>query len=394
MSPLPAHAYRLDRLPPYEFAVIGQKIQDLTAAGKDVIRLDIGSPDMPPPDHVIEALHTSASNPRHHEYGSYRGDPAFRKAIANHYQQRFGVTLDPFHEVLPLIGSKEGLVNLTMAYLDRGDAALMPNIHYPAYSMGALMAGGDVLEFELDPARGYLPDFKALAKLPNLSRAKLLWLNYPNNPTGAVADLAFWEEAVAFCRDHNLLLCSDNAYYAITFDGYTAPSPLQVPGAKDCTVEFMSMSKTYNMAGWRLGACVGNREAIKNLLTIKSNIDSGHFRAIYDAGTAAINHTPDSWITERNRRYQARRDRMLAVLPEIGLEAFKTSASLYIWAKVADSDDKQYCEGALNEAQVAIAPGQVYGKAGKGYLRFSLTVADQRLEEALARLKEWYRVRV
>jgi LL-diaminopimelate aminotransferase len=390
MSHLPKRAHRLDRLPPYEFAVLGQRIREMTKAGKDVIRLDIGSPDLPPPDSVIEALKASASDPTHHSYGSYRGDPAFCRAIAGYYQRRFGVELDPEREVLPLIGSKEGIVNLSIAYIDQGDAALMPDISYPAYRMGTLMAGGEVIEFPLIPDRGYLPDLNAMKA--DLSKADLLWINYPNNPTGAVADLAFYQEAVDFCHEHNMLLCSDNPYCEIVFDGYTAPSVLQIAGAKECAVEFFSVSKTYNMAGWRLGACVGNREAIDNLLIVKSNFDSGHFRPIYDAATVAINTTPDSWITERNARYEARRNRILEALPDIGLSAFKSPASLYIWAKVEDGNDQHYAERALTEAGVSIAPGRIYGKGGVGYVRLSLSVHETRLEEALTRLREWHRV--
>ncbi len=393
MSHLPKRAYRLDRLPPYEFAVIGQRIQEMTAAGKDVIRLDIGSPDMAPPEPVIEALSASARNPKHHGYGSYRGDAAFRKAVADYYARRFGVTVDPGHEVLPLLGSKEGLVNLSLAYLGRGDVALVPDISYPAYGMGALLAGGDPVELPLDPANGYLPNFAAI-KSADLARAKLLWVNYPNNPTGAIADLAFYEKAVQFCRQHNLLLCSDNPYCDIVFEGYKAPSALQAPGAKECTVEFVSMSKTYNMAGWRLGAAVGNREALDNLLIVKSNIDSGHFKPIYDAATVALNETPDSWIAERNAHYQRRRERILETLPEIGLDVFRSPATLYIWARVLGGDDQHYCAHALNEAFVALTPGQVYGRGGRGYIRMSVTVADNRLEEALNRLRELHRVKV
>jgi LL-diaminopimelate aminotransferase len=393
MSELPKRAHRLDRLPPYEFAVIGQRIQEMIAAGKDVIRLDIGSPDMPPPGPVIEALQMSASDPKRHSYGSYRGDPAFRRAVANYYARRFGVTLDPDQEVLPLIGSKEGLVNLSMAYLDRGDAALVPDISYPAYHMGALLAGADVIDMPLDPARGYLPDWNAI-KPSDLSRAKLLWVNYPNNPTGSIADLAFYEKAVAFCKAHNLLLASDNPYCEVAFDGYHAPSALQATDAKDCTVEFISMSKTFNMAGWRLGACVGNRDVIGNLLTVKSNIDSGHFRPIFDAGVVAFETTPDTWLEQRNQRYQQRRDWILEVLPEIGLEASSSPASLYVWARVKGGDSRRYCEHALSEAMVALTPGEVYGPGGRGYVRISLSVGEDRLEQALVRLHDWHRVKV
>lgn len=384
----PKHAARLDRLPPYGFAVIGQRIIEMKNAGKDVIRIDIGSPDMPPPPHVIEALKKSVDNPNNHSYGSYRGDPGFRKAVAGYYKRRFGVEVDPDTEVLPLIGSKEGLVNMALAYLDVGDAVIVPDINYPAYSMGALMAGADIIELPLDPDNGYRPRFDLLKG--DLSHAEILWINYPNNPTAATCELPLYEEIVDFCREHHLLLCSDNPYAEVVFDGYRAPSALQVKGSKDCTVEFMSLSKTYNMAGWRLGACVGNREAIDNLLVIKSNMDSGHFKSIYDAGAAALNDTPDSWIDERNAIYQRRRDKIMAVLPEIGLRAEKPRGSLYFWAKVEGGDDQKYVEEALNNALVAVTPGTMYGKPGRGYVRLSLGIADQRLDEALARLKEWY----
>src|SRR5260221_2676619 len=390
MAHLPDRAHRLDRLPTYRFAVIGQRIQEMNATGKDVIRVDIGSPDLPPPDAVVESLKRSASTPANHQYGSYRGDAGFRQAIADYYQRRFGVTLDPYREVLPLIGSKEGLVNLTMAYIDQGDTAIVPDIAYPAYRMGAMMAGGTVLELPLDPSHGYLPDFNAIKG--DLSRAKLLWVNYPNNPTGAIADLAFYQQALDFCREHDLLLCSDNPYCELVFEGYVAPSAVQLPGALERTVEFTSFSKTFNMAGWRLGACVGPREAIDALLTVKSNVDSGYWKAIFDAGSTALNTTPQSWLDARNARYNARREKILALLPEIGLEAFKTPASLYVWARVLDGDEQRYVDRALEEGLVALTPGTMYGDAGKGYVRFSLGIADERLEEALARLRKWYQI--
>ena len=390
---IPTHAHRLDRLPPYQFAVIGQRITEMTAAGQDVIRLDIGSPDLPPPDAAIEALKVSASNPAYQSYGNYRGEASFRKAIADYYARHFGVTLDPTKGVIPLIGSKDGLVNITLAYVDHGDAVIVPDIGYPVYSMSVFIAGGSIIYSKLDPARRYLIDFEALER--DLAQAegtpKLLWVSYPNNPTGAVATLDFYQEAVEFCRRHHLLLCSDNPYCEVVYDGYVAPSVLQVPGAMDCSIEFMSLSKTYNMAGFRLGACVGNHQALEALITIKSNIDTGHYKPIYDAGTAAMNTTSDSWIAERNLRYEKRRDMILDVLPEIGLEAHKTLGSLYIWAKVLDGDENRYAEEALNEAQIAVAPGTIYGPGGRGYVRLSITVNEVRLEEAVARLRRWYR---
>lgn len=390
VSAIPNVATRLDRLPPYPFAVLGAKIGEMTAAGRDVIRIDIGSPDMPPPDAVIEALKKSASNPKNHSYGSYRGLPAFRKAVAGYYGRRFGVDLDSDREVMPLIGSKEGIVNLALAFVDHGDMVISPDLNYPAYTMGALIAGGGVILMRLDPARGYLPDLDALRQHPDLSRAKLLWVNYPNNPTGAVVDLACYEELVAFCRERRILLCSDNPYAEVVYDGYRAPSVLQVPGAKECAVEFMSLSKLYNMAGWRLGACVGNHEAIEALLVIKSNIDSGHFKAVYDAACVALNETPQSWIDERNAIYQARRDRIIAACPQMGLEAYKTPGSLYVWARVLDGNDSAYAEQLLDATGVSITPGIVYGEAGRGFVRLSVGMEDDRLDEALRRMKAWY----
>lgn len=387
---LPKTAARLERMPPYGFELINRRIAQLSAEGIDVIRLDMGSPDMPPPPPVIERLQRSAANPTYHSYGSYRGLPAFREAVANYYARRFGVQLDPDKEILPLIGSKEGIVNLALAFLDRGDAAIAPDLNYPAYTMGALMAGGAVILMHLDPARNYAPDLDALRQQPDLRRAKLLWVNYPNNPTGATCDLSLYEELIAFCREHGLLLCSDNPYAEVVYDGYRAPSALQVEGALECTVEFMSLSKLYNMAGWRLGACLARREVIEALLTIKSNVDSGHFRPIYEAGALALNETPQSWIDARNAVYQARRDALLAACPSIGLSAFKTSGSLYVWAKVQDGDDAAYVGAALERAQVSLTPGSMYGPVGKGYVRLSLGVADERLSEAIARLQAWY----
>lgn len=394
MTALPAPAARLSRYGLNPFASLVQRITEMTAAGKDVIRLDMGSPDMPPPPAVIEALAASARNPANHGYSAYRGDPTFRRAVAAYYARRFGVAIDPAVEVLPLIGSKEGLVNLEMAYLDRGDAAIIPSIAYPSYAAGALMAGGDVLTVPLRAEKNYLLDFEELAKTPGLERAKLLWVNYPNNPTGATATLEFYEEAVEFCRAHNLLLVSDNPYVDVTYDGYRAPSALQVPGAKDCTIEFVSMSKTFNMAGWRLGAAVSNRTVLDNLLHIKSTLDSAGFRAIYDAATLALNETSEQWIAERNARYQARRDQIIAALPEIGLEpTIPPQGSLYVWSHIAHGlTDTEYCGAALSEANVSITPGSTYGEEGRHFVRFAVTTEESRLNEALNRLREWHKV--
>ncbi len=389
MSSRPDTAVRLKRFGPNPFASINQRLAELAADGKAVIRLDVGNPDMPPPSAVVESLAVSASDPDHHGYSSYRGDPGFRQAIADYYARRFGVSLDPETEVLPLIGSKEGIANLSLAYLDRGDAAMVPELAYPTYAAAALMAGAETITVPMRREDGYRVSFDE--PIPGIERAKLLWINYPNNPTGAVAPREFYARALAFCDRHGLLLCSDNPYSDVTFDGFRAPSVLEAPGAKERAVEFISFSKTYNMAGWRLGACVGNRDVLKNLLHMKGTVDSAHFRAIYDAGSTALLTTPQSWIDERNARYARRRDRLIAALPEIGLEAETPKGSLYVWAHILNGmTDREYTTAALNSALVSITPGTTYGQAGTRYVRFSLGIADERLDHAIRRLRAWY----
>jgi LL-diaminopimelate aminotransferase len=354
----------------------------------DIIRLDIGDPDMPPPDTVIAALENSARQPEKHGYSGYKGTAAFRAAVARYYQTRFGVSLDPETEVLPLLGSKEGIVNLCTGYLDRGDLALVNDACYPSYVMGAQLNGAGTYIMDAPASTHYLPD---LESIPSgiAARAKLLWVNYPNNPTGAVADLAFYERAVAFCARHDILLASDNPYIEITFDGYRAPSALQATDAKAHAVEFISFSKTYNMAGWRLGAAVGSAEALRTLLKVKSNLDSGHFTPIYDAGITALN-TPQAWLDTRNAIYQNRRDRIMAALPAIGLSAQQPCGSMYVWARVERGSGSDYVEKALTQTGVSLAPGVFYGQGGEKYVRFSIGTSDHRLDEALHRLQIWY----
>ncbi len=386
---MPQPANRLMNLPPYIFAVLAERLRQMEQQGIDVIRLDIGSPDMPPPSLVVESMQESVSKPDVHGYSGYRGIPAFREAIARYYQRRFGVTLDPETEVLPVIGSKEGIVNLCLAYIDHGDVALVPDVGYPAYSMGTQLAAGEVAWMAIRAENAFLPDFAEIAP-EDAARAKLMWVNYPNNPTGATAEVEFYGRAVAFCAANDILLASDNPYCEVTFDGYNAPSALQVEGAKEVTIEFTSFSKSYNMAGWRLGAAVGSRKALQTLLKVKSNVDSGHFEAIYEAGIAALDDVPQSWIDGRNAIYQARRDRIMAALPEIGLRAQNPAASLYIWATPTHLDATTYVEQALTEAHVSLAPGASYGPGGAHYLRFSIGMSDERIDEAIRRLKEWY----
>ncbi|MFN8529585.1 MAG: aminotransferase class I/II-fold pyridoxal phosphate-dependent enzyme [Anaerolineae bacterium] len=382
-------AARLSRLPVYPFAALTQRVRELNAQGFDVINLDIGSPDMPPPEVVVGSLAESAADPAHHGYAGYKGTPEFRQAVARHYQQRFGVKLNPETQVLPLMGSKEGIVNLILGYIDQGDLVIAPDVGYPAYSMGAYLAGGGVHFVPIPESAGYQPDLDSIPEAV-LKRAKILWVNYPNNPTGAVVEPAFYDRLIAFCAQHGILLASDNPYYDVTYDGYQACSALQGADALDHVVEFMSFSKTYNMAGWRLGAAVGSKTAIATLLNIKSNMDSGHFRAVYDAGITAIDQTPRSWIEARNAVYARRRDRIMEALPHIGLTAQKPRASLYIWARVLSGTGVQYAEEALTKAHVSVAPGEFYGPGGTQYVRFSLCATDDRLEQALERLKTWY----
>jgi len=386
---MPERAARLNNLPTYFFAVIAQRLQAMQAQGIDVISLDIGSPDLPPPRAVVDTLSESAHEPNTHGYAGYRGIPAFRSAVAHYYKKRFGVDLNPETEVLPLIGSKEGIVNLSLAYLDRGDLTLVPDISYPSYSMGARLAGADVQWIPMSQATNFLPDIHSVSDA-DAARAKLVWINYPNNPTGATAEPDFYQDIVNWSLKHDLILASDNPYVDVTFDGYRATSALEVKDAKQCTIEFMSFSKTFNMGGWRLGAAVGNAGVLKNLLQVKSNVDSGHFRPIYDAGIVALDSTSQSWIDERNAVYQHRRDRILETLPSIGLQAQKPKGSLYIWGRVEDGDGDTYVNQALDQAHVAFAPGSAYGVGGKQYVRISLGISDERLEMALKRLRDWY----
>ena len=386
-------APRVRNIPQYPFAVIGQRITELTKAGKDIIRLDIGSPDLPPAQQVIDKLTEVANKPNTHGYSGYRGIPGFRQAVAQYYQDRFGVTLNPDTEVLPLIGSKEGIVNFTLATVGPGDVVLVPSLAYPAYAMGAQLAEAEVVEMTMNAGNNYLPTLTDISPEAR-EKARLMWLCYPNNPTGAFASLEYYQQAVDFCRENNILLASDNPYMEITFDGEPhAPSMMQVPDAKNTAVEFISCSKTYNMAGWRLGALVGAKENIDTLLIMKSNVDSGHFVAIYEAGITALQETTQEWLDERNMVYQKRRDKILAALDDIGLAPdTKPRGSLYIWAKVLkdNGDDMAYAQQSLEEASVSITPGTVYGEDGHGYVRISLGIADDDLVEALDRLRNYW----
>lgn len=388
---MPQPSTRILNLPVYVFAQIGTNIRKLESTGADIIRLDIGNPDMPPDDSVISALYEHATSPSNHGYSGYRGIPSFREAVSRFYRRRFDVKLDPETEVLPLIGTKEGIINLTLAYIADGDVALVPDVGYPSYAMGTQLAGGRVEYIPTNPD-GYLLDVSQLSTTV-FDKAKLLWVNYPNNPTGAIATQEFYSDLLELSRKHDILLASDNPYVDITYDGYKATSCLQVPNAKEYAVEFFSLSKTYNMAGWRIGAIVGNSEALKHVLKVKSNVDGGHFKAIYEAGAIALDTIGDEWITERNNIYQSRRDILFEALPKMGLSAKLPKASLYLWAKIPPqfgNDDVTFVNRLLAEAHVSLAPGSAYGPGGNGYVRLSVSTPTERLKEAISRITKWY----
>jgi LL-diaminopimelate aminotransferase len=380
-------ARRLRALPPYPFAQWAREVAAARAQGADVIRLDIGNPDMPPPAPVVEALCHAVRRDDAHGYPGYRGIPELREAVATHYGRRFGVHLDPETQVVPLLGSKEGIVNLALALLDPGDEVLVPDPGYAPYARGAALAGATVQRFPLLAERGFLPDLDAIPEAV-ADRAKLLWLNYPNNPTGATADRAFFAEAVAFARRHRLLLCHDAPYCEVTYGDYQAPSVLQVEGAEAVAVEFNSFSKTFNMAGWRLGVAVGQAAALAALAQVKSNVDSGIFRPVQEAGVAALAVDPAT-LAARNAVYEERRDLILAGLPAAGLKAARPRATFYVWARVlAGQTSEGFARALLAATGVAVAPGDFFGPAGEGYVRIAATAPTPRLREAMARLDE------
>jgi LL-diaminopimelate aminotransferase len=380
-------ATRINELPPYVFAEAGKKLEELRARGTDIIDLGIGSPDMPPPRWIIDALYRSAQQPGSHGYAGYFGLPGLRRAIADYYSRRFGVNLDADREVAVLIGSKEGLFNVALAFLDAGDVALIPDPGYPTYGLGTHMAGGVRYPLPLREDKEFLPDLDSIPA-DVIDAAKILWLNYPNNPTGAVADLEFLSRAVNMARRHDLLLCFDNPYCDLTFDGYRAPSILQIPGARGVALEFNSLSKTYNMAGWRVGMAVGNPQAVEALARVKTNIDSGIFKPVQEAAIAAL--TGDqSWLAERNLVYQGRRDAVLQFLPKLGLQARVPKAAMYVWGRIPVSScetSQEFCVRVLGQTGVWMTPGSSFGENGEGYVRIALTLPEERLREAGRRI--------
>jgi LL-diaminopimelate aminotransferase len=378
-------ARRVRDIPPYLFAELDRRVAAKRAEGADVTSLGVGDPDLPTPPHVIEALQKAAEDPSTHQYPSYFGLPAFRQAVAEHYERRFGVRLDPDAEVQPLIGSKEGLAHIALAFVDPGDETLVPDPGYPVYDIATRLAGGTTSYMPLYAANGFRPDFGGI--VPG-ERATMLWLNYPTNPTAAVADVALFEHAVAFARRHDLVLVHDAAYSEITFDGHVAPSVLEAPGARDVAVEFGSLSKTYNMTGWRIGYAVGNAEAIRALATIKTNVDSGIFNAIQEAGIAAL-MGPQDHVERMREVYRARRDVVVAAFRALGFQLEPPLGSIYVWVPTpAGRSSVEFAAELLDRAAVVVAPGTGYGPHGEGYIRISLTVADERLREAMDRISE------
>ncbi len=379
-------AERLKRLPPYLFAEIDAKKREARARGADLIDMGIGDPDLPTPPHIVEALKRAAENPEHHRYPSYEGMPEFRAAVAAWYLQRFGVTLDPETEVLALIGSKEGTAHMPLAFVNPGDVVLVPDPGYPVYAVGTLFAGGEVHFMPLRRANGFLPDLDAVPA-DIARRAKLMYLNYPNNPTAAVADREFFERVVAFARTHGIMVCHDAMYSELRFDGYRPPSFLEIPGAKEVGVEFHSLSKTYSMTGWRIGFCSGNAAAVAGLGKVKTNVDSGVFGAVQEAGIAALSGSQD--IPELYRRtYQERRDVVVAGLKALGWEVDVPKATFFVWAPVPRGlDSRTFAARLLEEAGCVVTPGVGFGPSGEGFYRIALTIDAKRLREAMERLK-------
>jgi LL-diaminopimelate aminotransferase len=379
---------RLSKIAPYLFAELERKIAEKKAAGVDVISLGIGDPDLPTYPQVVEAAQAAVADPGTHQYPSNRGRLEFREAMTRFYRRRFGVELDPDREVMAAIGAKECIFNLNLAFLDPGDVALASDPGYPVYTGGPLIVGADPVLLPLKPELGFAPDLDAISP-EILARAKIIYFNYPNNPTGAVAPEGFYERVVALCQRHEILAVSDLAYSETTYDGYVAPSFLATTGAKEIGVEVFSLSKGYNMTGWRCAALVGNAEAIAAYWKLKSNIDSGNFDAVQLAGARALEADVDAEVSRQNAIYARRRDLVVDALQAAGVSVTRPKGSIYIWAPVPAgfASSAAYCEHVLEHAAVVISPGGAYGPNGEGYFRISLTTPDDRLLEAVERIR-------
>jgi LL-diaminopimelate aminotransferase len=377
---------RVKDLPPYLFAEIDRVIAEKKNQGVDIIDFGIGDPDLPTPPYIVKKLCEEAVKPENHRYPSYEGMLSFREAAASWIYRRFGVSLDPEKEVLTLIGSKEGIANFPVTCLNEGDLALVPDPAYPVYRTATLLCGGTPLSVPLREENGFLPDLSSIQK-EAWRKAKLFFLNYPNNPTAAVADLSFFEELLHYASKYEVILAHDNAYSEITYDGYKAPSLFEIPGAKDISVEFHSLSKTYNMTGWRIGFAIGGEEVLAAFRKVKTNVDSGVFNPVQLAGIAAL-EGPDDCLQDTLEIYRRRRDILVTGLREIGWSVPSPKATLYVWMRVPEGYDSEgFTRDLLEKAAVVVAPGSAYGESGDGFIRFSLTLADELLEEGLRRIR-------
>jgi LL-diaminopimelate aminotransferase len=379
---------RLQTLPGNYFSEFTKRADQLRIKGVDIIHLDIGSPDMPPPQPVLEMLSTSAAKVNHHGYQPHRWTPAYREGWANLYKKTYEVSLDPDKNVVPLIGSKEGIFHLLQAMLDSDDIVIVPNPGYITYTRGTQIAGGKIYEKNLTQTNHYQMVF---SDIPSAiaQRTKILWLNYPNNPTGATVNQEFFEESIKFGLENDVLICHDAAYTQVAYGDYIPPSILEIPGAIDTAIEFNTLSKSHNMAGWRTAAALGNPTALNALFQLKSHVDSAHFLPIIDAAVTAM-QTDQIWIKARNRIYEERRDILLTGLKDIGLEADTPLAGLYVWCSVPENwESEQFAYELLENTGVSVTPGTVFGTNGEGFIRISLTAAVERIKEALDRINDW-----
>ncbi|NPV71657.1 MAG: LL-diaminopimelate aminotransferase [Firmicutes bacterium] len=386
-------AERIKSIPPYMFAELSKRVAAKRATGADVIDLGIGDPDKPTPSWVIDRLNAAAQNPSTHHYPPYEGDKEFNSEVARYYKKRFGVNLDPSSEVFMVSGSKEGIAHLIWAFVDPGDYALVPDPAYPVYRIQTLLAGGVPFQMPLTRENGFVPD---LGKIPEdvARRATVMFLNFPGNPTASHVEKEFFKDAVAFARKHDIALVHDAAYVEMTFDGYVAPSILEVDGAKDIAAEFYSLSKPFNMTGWRIGACVGNNEIVyKGLGIIKTNTDSGHFVAAQKAGIEALRHDPEGFVAGMNKMYAARRNALVDGLNAAGWNLTRPKGTFYVWAPVPKGyTSADFALLLLEKAAVVVVPGTGYGQFGEGYVRIALTVEEDRLREAVRRIVDHVRV--
>ncbi len=378
---------RLKSLPPYLFAEIDRMKKEAIVNGRDIIDLGVGDPDMPTPIHIIESLYESAQDPVNHRYALNYGMPQFRNEIANWYMKRFSVKLDPDTEILPLIGSKEGVAHIPLAFINPGDEAIIPDPCYPPYKSGTIFAGGICHIVPMLESNGFLPDLDKI-DYQVAKRAKIIFLNYPNNPTAAIANEEFFKKVVDFATENNIIVCHDAAYSEIYFDGYKPLSFLQIDGAKEIGVEFHSLSKTYNMTGWRIGFATGNREIIQALAAVKSNIDSGIFQAVQFAGVVALK-TDESHKNGLNQMYKSRRDALVGGLNALGWNVPKPKATFYVWMPVPPGyTSNEFSRMLLEKCDIVTTPGIGFGHNGEGYIRIALTVSEDRLKEAVGRIKK------